>query len=112
RIPGIGDHEASRRRVQRAKRLCLLSGVHVSVVLIFAFWQLATANHSACFHPPHGSEGLDQALLNGMARSRSRPPCPHEASRFFASSKKAMTCSRVTDGNPSRKSSMESSASK
>lgn len=31
--------------------------------------------------------------------------------RFFASSRNAITCSRVTDGNPSRKSSMLSPAS-
>ena len=39
---------------------------------------------------------------------------PHETvsiSRSFASSRKAMTCSRVTDGNPSRKSSIVSPAS-
>src|SRR5262249_10720060 len=33
-------------------------------------------------------------------------------SRSFASSKKAMTCSRVTDGKPSRNSSIESPASR
>src|SRR5208283_2380759 len=32
--------------------------------------------------------------------------------RSFASSRKAMTCSRVRDGNPSRKSSIESPASR
>jgi hypothetical protein len=32
--------------------------------------------------------------------------------RSFASSRKAMTCSRVTDGNPSRKSSIDSPASR
>src|SRR5580704_13894535 len=39
----------------------------------------------------------------------------HEAAsitRVFASSRKAMTCSRVTDGNPSRKSSIDSPASR
>src|SRR5262249_43304661 len=39
---------------------------------------------------------------------------PHETvsiSRSFASSRKAITCSRVPDGNPSRKSSMVSPAS-
>jgi hypothetical protein len=39
----------------------------------------------------------------------------HEAAstiRVLASSKKAMTCSRVTDGNPSRKSSIDSPASR
>jgi len=39
---------------------------------------------------------------------------PHETvsiSRSFASSRKTITCSRVTDGNPSRKSSIVSPAS-
>jgi hypothetical protein len=68
--------------------------------------------------PSHLASGLDvvpdditrQAPVDTFVEKN-----PHEAAaitRAFASSRNAMTCSRVTDGNPARKSSIDSPASR
>ena len=68
--------------------------------------------------PTHLTDGLDivtdnvtrQAPVNALVEEDSHDTV--SINRSFASSRKAMTCSRVTDGNPSRKSSIASPASR
>jgi hypothetical protein len=69
-------------------------------------------------HPPHLTRGLDlvdsefaaEAPVDALVQQHLHATV--SISRSFASSRKAMTCSRVTDGNPARKSSIVSPASR